>query len=337
MSEPLYQVIINDLSQLINTQQLKPGDRLPTESDLSKQYQVSRITAKRALDDLERAGMIYRKRGAGSFVAKPVTTNNPQNTIHQIYLIFEKRQDQELQFELTLRQALQETKNCQYYRVLSFDLKQANQLDLGSLQPATDQVLVLGHLSSENLIYQIQLKDISLYHIIPFANASSQTIPPTMQLNTQAFTQLLLSWVTSTNVFYQQPSASAGLTDLSFVPSIINQLKTTQPKLLQHFHFTTAQSPTINFDSELDSQTKIIFTNFYDLINFQATHSKIDIDLEPVLYTTFLTAQQMAYLRTNQITSYYFPLAPIIKAVLEILTQKNDVNDLPIIDIMKLS
>ncbi|WP_416352981.1 GntR family transcriptional regulator [Agrilactobacillus fermenti] len=337
MAEPLYQVIINDLSQLINTQQLKSGDRLPTESDLSRQYQVSRITAKRALDDLERAGMIYRKRGAGSFVAKSVTNSNSKNTTQHIYLICEKYQDQELLFELALRQALQRLENQQYYQVLSFDLKQANQLDLGSLQPATDQVLILGHLSSENLIYQIQLKDISLYRIIPFANAISQTITPTMQLNTQVFNQLLLSWLSSTNVFYQQPPVSAGLTDLSFIPNIINQLKTTQPKLLQHFHFTTTQSPVINFDTKLDSAAKIIFTNFYDLINFQATHSKVDIALEPVLYTTFLTAQQMDYLKTNQITSYYFPLSPIIKAILEISTKKNDVNDMPIIDIMKLS
>lgn len=46
-----------------------PGDRAPSENELSEQFGVSRMTARRALDQLVRSGDIVRRRGAGSFVA----------------------------------------------------------------------------------------------------------------------------------------------------------------------------------------------------------------------------------------------------------------------------
>jgi GntR family transcriptional regulator len=47
---------------------LSPGDRLPSENELSDQLQVSNITIKRALDELRRQGMIRRIQGRGSFL-----------------------------------------------------------------------------------------------------------------------------------------------------------------------------------------------------------------------------------------------------------------------------
>ena len=54
-----------------------------TEKMLSEQHHVSRITAKRAIEDLEQQGILYRKRGVGSFVSRslsPVskTTDTPK-------------------------------------------------------------------------------------------------------------------------------------------------------------------------------------------------------------------------------------------------------------------
>lgn len=46
---------------------LQPGERLPTEMELAELFGVSRITSKRALEELEKEGLIYRKRGQGSF------------------------------------------------------------------------------------------------------------------------------------------------------------------------------------------------------------------------------------------------------------------------------
>ncbi|MCM3038424.1 GntR family transcriptional regulator [Paenibacillus motobuensis] len=65
---PLYQHIVNTLKARIASGELQPGDQLPTEAELSKEFKVSRITSKRALTELENANLIYRVQGKGSFV-----------------------------------------------------------------------------------------------------------------------------------------------------------------------------------------------------------------------------------------------------------------------------
>jgi GntR family transcriptional regulator len=67
---PLYFRIQQVVLEQIQAGQLKPGAQLPTEADLARQYQVSRITAKRALDELVRQGRAYRQQGRGTFVAQ---------------------------------------------------------------------------------------------------------------------------------------------------------------------------------------------------------------------------------------------------------------------------
>ncbi len=50
---------------------LEPHSRLPTERDLATEFDVSRLTVRRALDRLEHDGLVYRVQGAGTFVAAP--------------------------------------------------------------------------------------------------------------------------------------------------------------------------------------------------------------------------------------------------------------------------
>lgn len=68
MKQPLYKIIYGDLQQLIESGKLAPESQVPTEMELSEKYQVSRITSKRALTELENEGYIYREQGRGSFV-----------------------------------------------------------------------------------------------------------------------------------------------------------------------------------------------------------------------------------------------------------------------------
>ena len=78
MNQPLYQVILANLKEEILNGTLPIGAQLPTEKELSERYQVSRITSKRALTELEQAGLIERVRGKGSFV-KAQTAVGPRS------------------------------------------------------------------------------------------------------------------------------------------------------------------------------------------------------------------------------------------------------------------
>ncbi|MCL6442409.1 MAG: GntR family transcriptional regulator [Alicyclobacillus sp.] len=67
-AKPLYKVIYEQLKEQIEQNRYGPGEQLPTEVELAKMFQVSLITSKRALLELQRDGLIYRTRGKGSFV-----------------------------------------------------------------------------------------------------------------------------------------------------------------------------------------------------------------------------------------------------------------------------
>ncbi len=65
---PLYQQVKNKLIEQINNGSFKPGEKLPTESEMQKQFSVSRPTIRHALTDIENEGLISRRRGVGTIV-----------------------------------------------------------------------------------------------------------------------------------------------------------------------------------------------------------------------------------------------------------------------------
>lgn len=65
---PLYETIFKDFKHKIKSGVLKPGDKLPTEKEISDLYNVSRITSTRALKELELRHLIRKIKGSGSYV-----------------------------------------------------------------------------------------------------------------------------------------------------------------------------------------------------------------------------------------------------------------------------
>jgi GntR family transcriptional regulator len=69
-SEPLYLQVKQALQRDIE-REMHPGQALPAEPELEKRFGVSRITIRRALDELESEGLIIRRQGRGTFVREP--------------------------------------------------------------------------------------------------------------------------------------------------------------------------------------------------------------------------------------------------------------------------
>lgn len=65
---PLYQQVRIDLLNMIQSEQLQPGDMLPTENDLAQAYGVSRQTVRQAVGALAREGLLERTPGRGTTV-----------------------------------------------------------------------------------------------------------------------------------------------------------------------------------------------------------------------------------------------------------------------------
>jgi GntR family transcriptional regulator of arabinose operon len=63
-----YRRIFEDLQTSIQSGRLKPGERLPSEAELGKLYDASRVTVAKAVLDLQRMGLVARRQGAGTHV-----------------------------------------------------------------------------------------------------------------------------------------------------------------------------------------------------------------------------------------------------------------------------
>ncbi len=65
---PLYLQLQKVLRDAITEQTVAPDDAIPTERDLASEFDVSRITVRKAVDGLVNEGLLTRRRGAGTFV-----------------------------------------------------------------------------------------------------------------------------------------------------------------------------------------------------------------------------------------------------------------------------
>ena len=67
---PLYQQLREHVLRMIRSGQLEPGGALPAERTLAEMLGVSRLTVRKALDSLVAEGVLLRRQGSGTFVAR---------------------------------------------------------------------------------------------------------------------------------------------------------------------------------------------------------------------------------------------------------------------------
>ncbi len=75
-----YEVVKQYILSMIECEALKPGDKVPTEEELSEQFSVSLTTTRRALLDLSRDGVICRIKKKGTFVNQSPPLSISSNT-----------------------------------------------------------------------------------------------------------------------------------------------------------------------------------------------------------------------------------------------------------------
>ncbi len=70
-TKALYQRIRSDLETRITSGDWPPGYRVPFEHELMETYSCSRMTVNKVISALAEAGLVVRRRRAGSFVSRP--------------------------------------------------------------------------------------------------------------------------------------------------------------------------------------------------------------------------------------------------------------------------
>lgn len=72
--KPLYAQIQEYIAERILSGQLTPESKIPSERDLSEELEVSRMTIRKAITELVNEGLLERRHGSGTYVAKPKIT-----------------------------------------------------------------------------------------------------------------------------------------------------------------------------------------------------------------------------------------------------------------------
>lgn len=123
-SKTKHQQIRDNIEGQIRSGALKPGDRIPFEHELMAQYGVSRMTVNRALTPLDEAGLIERRKRAGSFVRLP----RLDSTVLDI---------PDIQHEITARG------EAYRFELLSYTIRKANSEEDRELAGNDGKILVL--------------------------------------------------------------------------------------------------------------------------------------------------------------------------------------------------
>ncbi|OYD07857.1 GntR family transcriptional regulator [Paludifilum halophilum] len=92
---PLYYQLKEILQEMIDNEELKPGDAAPPERELCEIHDISRMTARKAVMALVNEGVLYREQGKGTFVAAP----KPKHQLTQLRGFTEEMKEQGLAVE----------------------------------------------------------------------------------------------------------------------------------------------------------------------------------------------------------------------------------------------
>lgn len=96
--------VFQQMKGLLISGEWRPGDKLPSETELAEQFGISRITVRQALQRLSTLNLIETRLGEGSFV-KTVEIDQPLDNLISIAYLGTKTQSQVLEFRTILEVA----------------------------------------------------------------------------------------------------------------------------------------------------------------------------------------------------------------------------------------
>jgi len=90
LSKPLYSQIQEHIAELILSGKLAPDSKIQSERDFSEDLGVSRMTVRRAITELVNEGLLERRHGSGTYVAKPKVTYESSEMVNYIQAMHQR-------------------------------------------------------------------------------------------------------------------------------------------------------------------------------------------------------------------------------------------------------
>ena len=165
----LYVKIADAIHSYIRQNNLKPGDRLPSERELSKQFQAGRHSVREALRALQKEGVIEVRIGCGTYVAE---SHQP----HALYLDLVKidyRELMSIKTELekySIREVIKKASLSQLREVEDCLVSLEKAREKGIFLPETDKSfhILLANLSGNKMLVQMiskMIEEIGRAHV----------------------------------------------------------------------------------------------------------------------------------------------------------------------------
>ncbi len=90
INKPLYSRIQEYIAELILSGKLAPESKIQSEREFSEDLGVSRMTMRRAITELVNEGLLERKHGSGTYVAKPKVTYESREMVSYVHAMQQK-------------------------------------------------------------------------------------------------------------------------------------------------------------------------------------------------------------------------------------------------------
>ncbi|GAA0591517.1 GntR family transcriptional regulator [Virgibacillus siamensis] len=136
---PLYLQLMEDLIKKIDAGDYQVEDKLPSERELCDVYELSRITVRQTLQELEREGYIYKLHGKGTFVS-------PKSYNQNLVKLYSFTEEMKATGKTPATQVLS-------FREIALDERLANKMDMAPFEEIF-QVVRLRLADDEPLMYE---------------------------------------------------------------------------------------------------------------------------------------------------------------------------------------
>ena len=81
---PIYEQIVNSFKEMTVSGVLLPDEKIPSVRELAKEMTINPNTIQKAHQELERQGIIYMKRGQGTFINPNIKAKNREEKMEQL-------------------------------------------------------------------------------------------------------------------------------------------------------------------------------------------------------------------------------------------------------------
>jgi GntR family transcriptional repressor for pyruvate dehydrogenase complex len=201
--KPIYEQVFEQIRDLIFRSELKPGDKIPSERELTEQLDVSRVSVRNAISKLVVLGFLENRQGQGTFVCQ--TNSLDENPLAMAL----KASDSSIKDLLEVRMGLE----C---NAAALAAERADEEDIKILEGCINKIherILLGRLGAE--------ADVAFHMAIAFATKN----PAQVHIMKNFYDFLMLGIKKSLMRLYEDPSGMQAIRDqhLKIVQAIRNR------------------------------------------------------------------------------------------------------------------